>query len=328
MSKTSQLIEEAILLYQEKPWDLFEDHEVFEIQKAFYGTAYCLFSIRKEKKCITIFEGVEGFTDLSTHFKPYGALAVDLFHEFESERMELIFDLPGLLEKEDEEEGEKLGYTPRELPVIRMHERRCHPDRLSEFEQERLILILKGLREGMSAYLKSGMNLDFTKRRFVYDVRKKTCSSKKTGYRPRKYDVVEIDDPQLMEELSKQERVPEIWEYDLQKTVLANPRPSDQRIQPIYMAALALPLEGQVVSAVPLKTDEDFQFQCIDLMVEAFMQRGLPEAVAVRHPLVASALMDLCKQLNIELISTQEFEVLDDFFDGIGDFMEGKHVPC
>ena len=64
-----------------------------------------------------------------------------------------------------------------------------------------------------------------------------------------------------------------MWEFDLQPTMVAVPRPSDQRPQPLYMAAMADSLTQQVLAWIPLLPEEDFQFQCIDLMIDALQQR-------------------------------------------------------
>ena len=48
----------------------------------------------------------------------------------------------------------------------------------------------------------------------------------------------------------------------------------------------------------------------------------------VRHPLVGSAVFDLCAKLQIELIPVHHFEVLDDFYEGITDYFEEKTERC
>jgi len=45
----------------------------------------------------------------------------------------------------------------------------------------------------------------------------------------------------------------------------------------------------------------------------------------VRHPLVGSALMDLCMKLNIQLIPVEHFEMLDEFYDGMMNYFEGMN---
>ena len=182
----------ALDLYGEKPWDLFDEHEVFELNGRYDVKAYCIFHEKHGKKCITVFEGPEAFTDLSNYFKPTGQAVLDEFQYLERECFEILFDVPEALETEDVKQGEALGLTPREIPMVWFYEKRCYPDEPNDLELSRLIEILGGLKKALSAYLKSGMNLDFTKHRFVYHLKKKTCFSKRTGYRPRKYDIVEI----------------------------------------------------------------------------------------------------------------------------------------
>ena len=324
-----KMISASICLYEEKPWDLFDEHEVFEISKVEHGlTAYCLFHRLNGKKSITIFSGPEGFTNLSNMFKKTGLFRVDAFQYFERESYEIIFDQPEQLEEDDIKLGEQMGYTPRELPLIRYCEKRCYADQPNNAEAERLIKFLQGLSEGMKAYLDEGMNLDFHKNRFVYNVEKKSCFSKRTAYRPKKYDIVEIDYPELMEEILELEEIEEVWEYDLQPTAVAIQRLEDQRTQPLYLAALADPVHQQVLAGIPLKSDLDFQFQCIDLIIEAIMQRGIPKAVMVRHPLVGAAVMDLCKTLDSQLVPVEHFEVLDEFYDGLKEHLERKNERC
>lgn len=316
-------------LYQEKPWDLFDAHEVFELDNVQSGLkVYCLFQMAQNKKCLMLFCGTDSFTDVSNLFKLTGIKQVDTFHYFERECFEVVFDFPEYLDEEFLKIGEEMGYTARELPLMHFCEKRCLADMPNDQEAALLISILEGLKEAMDAYLSQGMNLDFNKCRFVYDAKKKTCSSKRTGYRPRKYDIVEIDHPELMEELMEQEEVDEVWEFDLQATQAALQRSKDQRSQPLYMAAIANPLNQQVLASVPFEPEKDFQFECIDLIIESMMQRGLPKAIVVRHPLAGGALMNLCKRLEIELIPVEHFEVLDDFYDGLIDFFKKKTERC
>lgn len=319
----------ALELYHEKPWDLFDETEVFEVNGIdLYERAYCFFHEKLGRKCITVFAGPEAFTDLSNHFKPMGIQQVDVFHYLQRECFEILFDVPELVEQQEKQVGEFLGLTLREIPVIRYFERFCTSDTASEMELQRLVLILEGLKEAMLAYLKSGMNLDFSKRRFVYHVKKKTCFSKRTGYRPSKYDVVEIDDPQLMDELNEHDRNEEVWEMDVQPTPMVLSDDKSGRMRPVVLAAIASPLTDQILAAVPLISDADMQFQCIDLLIEAFMQRGIPRAMMVRHPLAAASLMDLCTRLKIELVSVEAFEMLDDFYDGLLADVKGKNETC
>ncbi|MBE6107831.1 MAG: hypothetical protein E7192_04250 [Erysipelotrichaceae bacterium] len=326
MEVNQNAMKAALQLYQEKPWDLFDSTEVFEIGGYdAYGKAFCFFHEKHGKKCITVFEGPEAFTDLSNHFKPLGIQRVDVFHYLQRECFEILFDVPEFLEQQEKQTGELLGLTLREIPAIRYFERFCTSDIANEMELQRLVLILEGLKEAMLAYLKSGMNLDFSKRRFVYHVKKKTCSSKRSGYRPKKYDVVEIDDPLLMDELKESQRTEEVWEIDLQPTSMSLTSEHTGRLQPVMMTAISSPLTDQILAAVPIASNNDMQFQCIDLVIEALMQRGLPQALMVRHPLVGSALMDLCMKLNIQLIPVEHFEMLDEFYDGMMNYFEGMN---
>ncbi len=319
----------ALQLYREKPWDLFDETEVFEVNGLdLCGKAYCIFHEKHAKKCITVFDGSDAFTNLSNHFKPFGMPRIDVFHFLERACFEVLYDAVKLLDEDEKEAGQALGLTLREIPVIRYNESFCTADCADDMELKRIISILEGLNEAMQAYLKSGMNLDFSKYRFVYDVKKKTCFSKRTGYRPKKYDVVEIDDPLLMDELDELERIEEVWEMDVQPTAMALTDEISGRMRIVVMAAIASPLTNQILAAVPLMSNNDMQFQCIDLTIEAFMQRGIPSALIVRHPLVASALMDLCARLKIEMISVEQFEMLDDFYDGLTDYFEGKNETC
>lgn len=314
----------ALDLYREKPWDLFEEHEVFELNGRGYAKDYCIFHKKHGKRCITIFEGVEAFTDVSNHFKPSGMDKLDAFLYLERECFEILFDVPDALDEEDKKIGEELDLSLREIPLIWFYQSRCYPDHPTEIELERLIVILSGLKDALNCYLKNGLDLDFFKHRFVYHIKKKTYSSKRTGYRPHKYDLVEIDDPILLDELKESERIKELWEFDLAPTELTMSEEKNGRLQPVYMAALASIENDQILSAVPFVVHQDFQFQCIDLIIEAIIQRGIPYAVSVRHPLVGSAIVDLCKKLDIKLATVDHFEVLDDFYGGLASFMEAQ----
>ena len=211
MENRLHCFESAIRLYQEKPWDLFDDHEVFELDKSdFAKHVYCLFCYKGGKKCIRIFHGIESFSDISDYFKPMGYPQIDVFHSFEHDFMEVIFDDPEHLSDEDMLIGETIGLSAREVPVLRIHHRRHYTSELNEQDFAMLQSILDSLYESMSIYLKSGLEIDFNKSRFVFDVKNKSCFSKKTAYRPRKYDIVEVDDEELMSQLHMLEEIDEV----------------------------------------------------------------------------------------------------------------------
>lgn len=322
MEQRMRMIESAMVLYKEKPWDLFDDYEVIELTGLpFTMHVYCLFCWKHERKCIRIFHGIESFTDVSDYFKPMGNERVDLFHHFEHDFFEIVFDDPEHLDETDLKLCEMMELSSREMPVISLQRKRHFPTVPDERYQLYLEMILNGLFEAMQMVLKSENDFDFTKRRFVYDVKKKSCSSKKTAYRPRKYDVVEIDDDELMNHLSSLERIDEVWEFDLQICDSIAFASEGDLTSPVYLAALSNVLDVQMLASVPFEPFGDLQFQCIDLMVEAFMQRGLPKALVVRHPLVGSAMMDLTRKLKMDLIPVEQFEMLDDFVDGLDEFM-------
>lgn len=322
MESKLHCFESAIRLYQEKPWDLFDAHEVFELDKSYYAKhVYGLFCYKGGKKCIRIFHGIESFSDLSDYFKPMGYPQIDIFHSFEHEFIEVIFDDPEHLSDEDMQTGEAMGLSAREIPVLRIHRRRHYTSGLSDDELAMLQSILDSLHEAMNAYLKSGLEINFDKCRFVFDIKNKSCFSKKTAYRPRKYDIVEIDDEELISQLQLLDEIDEVWEFDLQVSDSLVFASEGDLSSPVYLAALANVLDQQILAAVPFDPNGDFQFQCIDLMVEAFMQRGLPKALVVRHPLVGAAMMDLTRRLKINLMPVEEFEMLDDFVSGLDLFM-------
>ncbi len=322
MEQKMRLIDAAVDLYHEKPWDLFDAHEVFELDKVpFAQHVYCLFTMNSGRKCIRFYHGVESFYDISDDFKPMDNVRVDLFHRYEHDFYEVIFDDPAHLSESYREAGQQLGLSDREIPVMLSQKKRHFISGLDEIDEERLDYLIHELHDAMSLYLREGHELDFNKRRFVYDVKKKSSSSKKTAYRPRKYDVVEIDDDELMHQLSELEVIDEIWEFDLQVTDSIVFASEGDLSSPVYLAALANVLDQQMLAAVPFEPFGDLQFQCIDLMVEAFMQRGLPKGLVVRHPLVGSAMMDLTRKLNINLMPVEGFEMLDDFVDGLDQFM-------
>ena len=322
MEQKMRLIDAAMELYHEKPWELFDAHEVFELDKvSFAQHVYCLFTMNSGKKCIRFYHGIESFYDISDDFKPMDNVRVDLFHRYEHDYYEVIFDDPAHLDETYRDVGQQMGLTDREIPVVLSQKKRHFISGLNERDEEELEVLLHYLHEAMSAYLNEKIELDFNKRRFVYDVKKKSCSSKKTAYRPRKYDVVEVDDDELMQQLTTLEQIDEVWEFDLQVTDSIAFASEGDLSSPVYLSVLANVYDQQMLAAVPFEPFSDFQFQCIDLMVEALMQRGLPKALVVRHPLVGSAMMDLTRKLNINLIPVEEFEMLDDFVDGLDQFM-------
>ena len=66
MEHKIRLIDAAVDLYHEKPWDLFDAHEVFELDKVpFAQHVYCLFTMNSGRKCIRFYHGVEAFYDIS-----------------------------------------------------------------------------------------------------------------------------------------------------------------------------------------------------------------------------------------------------------------------
>lgn len=181
------------------------------------------------------------------------------------------------------------------------------------------IRILEHVYMAMEA-LNKGMKIDFENgntlmRKFDKEKNQWINSEESVIIPDMDYPVPILNDEVLMNRLKKQKSDPCILELDiayLNSTI--NDNDYEKPIIP-RLCMLVDSKKGLILSQNMITPEDDVVDVIFETVVNYIIQRGRPKNIVVRDAYMASILIDLCEQTDIELIESAKLHTIDDFIE-------------
>jgi len=305
------LFNETEKLVKNKPWEQFEDLELFGIKlpdekKKFYCSIMGYY-----KTCLglAIYTGNEGLDTIAAIASELPLTAQE-YLSFDAGWMAVYLDSADQLSDQQEEirkKAEKDLKHPEVYMVVRPHMFPSDPD-----EKEVLLLteIIKALNEAINYYFSLKIDFDFEKYVFVYDVEKKKHRKQHFELKLDKYLPIVLN-PEILDDLKSLKRNHETWGMDLVYLNEAIEGPDEDHAVRCKGFFVENQSQGILIEGMPLKPEEELD-TVIDVMLELFEENGMPDKIVVRNPHMMSILIGTCKIMNIELEVNDDFEMVDE----------------
>ena len=183
-------------------------------------------------------------------------------------------------------------------------------DEVLEFTKtlKHVYMAIDSLNKGMDIYFKNGNTL---MRKFDDENNVWVNSEEPVIMPDMDYPVPILKDELLINRLKKQRQDDSILELDiayLNSTI--NDREYDKPLIP-RLCMLVDARKGLVLSQIMVTPGDDVVGLIFETVVNYIIQRGRPKKIVVRDAYMASILIDLCEQTDIEVIESSKLQTID-----------------
>lgn len=131
-----------------------------------------------------------------------------------------------------------------------------------------------------------------------------------------KYPVPVLEDELLVQRLKNQKQSKSILELDI---AYLNSTIKDKAYDKPFIARLCVLMDAKrelILSQNMLSPDDSDVDIIFELIINYIIQNGKPKSIVVRDEYLTSILYDLCIQLEIELIQSEQLACIDEFIEG------------
>lgn len=308
------LYEEIDCYKKEKPWETFEDLEIFGLKiPDVKGVVYCsIMGYHETCVGLAIYHGKHAKEALAVAASENSDLLKE-YLSFETGWLALYLDSPELISDKQRDVLEQLHRDVQSSPQLMALEKHCMPDDPMEHEVVIMTKALHALNEAIPYFYALKEDFDFAHYLFQYDVEKKTHRKVKIQLHLPKYPFIIMADDEI-EQLLELPRNHEAWSVDLIYSNAVVPRDQDGRLERTKMLLVENQTMDLMISAIPLIPKEELDI-IIDEVLGLLEEHGIPEKLAFRNPQVLSIIASLCEQLKIGLSLSEEMEIIDDFIE-------------
>lgn len=314
LTQWQHLYEEIDRYKKEKPWETFEDLEIFALKiPDVKGVVYCsIMGYHETCVGLGIYHGKQAKEALAVASSENTDLLKE-YLSFETGWLAMYLDSPELISDKQRDILEQLNRDVETSPQLMALEKHCMPDDPMEHEVVLMLKTFQALNEAIPYFYALKEDFDFEHYLFQYDIEKKTHRKVKIRLHLPKYPFIVIDEDEI-EQLLELPRNHEVWSMDLIYSDAVMPRDKDGRLERTKLFLVENQTMDLMISAIPLIPKDELDI-IIDEILGLMEEHGIPEKLAFRNPQVLSIIATLCEQLQIGLSVTDEMEIIDDFIE-------------
>lgn len=316
LKQWNQLYDAIEVFYQDKPWEKFEDLELFVLTlPQIKEEVYCSI-MGYHKRCVglSMYIGDSGREALAAIISEMPAITIE-YLSFETGWLSVYFDSPELLSAYQEEKLEQLNRLDSVVPQLSVLEKHCFPDDPNQDEVVMMTQIIEALNEALAYFYQLGKVFDFDNYIFCYDVARKQHHRKKIDFQFKTYPPVLWKEEQL-DSLRQLKRNEEAWAIDLCYINTGVVREEDNRTLRVKILVIENQDSEKLLCALVLEPADEMNM-ILEGLLTTFQKEGIPNQLFFRNPEVVAIISDLAECLNINFDFDEEMIMIDEFMDFI-----------
>lgn len=304
-----------------KPWEQFEDMEIFSL--VFNGGKECVYAsiMGYHKMCygLSFYQGEEGFKDLSSVAFEIDNEPFQNYIMMQSSFYSVYFDDQANVSFEQAQAYRNLGLRQEAFPHFTRKEKSCFPDDPNAEEMDHFITYMAGLLDAIEYFLKHEVIIDFTTSLFCYDVEERRGYVEALTLEPRVFEPIVPSNEAYLHQLRKQECNNEVWEIEY-NFINQGMQREDGRIENVRLIMCACIDDQSMIGCTPFADGEDENEAILVNFFKWIEQYGKPLNLQICNVRLLPILGLACERLGIALEMGEQFEVIDDFLQGLYEF--------
>ncbi len=301
-----------------KPWEQFEDMEIFVLTLPQHKEKVYASILGFHRMCygLSFYQGKEGFKDLSSVAFEIDNEEFQNYLAMESHFYSVYFDDQENVTHEQKEAYEELGLHQSEFPHFIVKEKGCFPDSPCGKELEETILYMDALLDAIEYFFKEEVKIDFRKSMFHYEVSKKEGKPVPLHFDPRIFDPILPTDEPFLDHIASISTNEEVWEMEYNYIHQGRQR-EDGRVENVRLIMCACLDDRSMLSCVPLESEKDENEMVLNTLFQLIERNGRPLNIQICNARLLPLLGPTCDRLNIALSMCDEFEIIDEFLEGL-----------
>lgn len=296
-----------------KPWEQFEDLEIFALKLPNRKEKFYCSIMGYHKTCLglAVYKGSKGL-DAIVGIANQLSLTTQEYLSFDAGWMAVYLDSEEQLSDYQMEILKQANRSCSHAEVYMVMQPHCFPNDPNEEEVILLKEVITALNEAIEYYYSLKINFDFDNNVFVYDSAKKKHRKQKLELSLSHYPMIVLNQ-EFLDDLEDLQRNSDTWGMDLVYLDEAFEEGEDTilRCKGFFVENQT---QGVLIEGMPLKPDEEID-TVIDVILELFEENGIPERMVVRNPHMMSILMATCKELQIQLTVEDNLEMIDEVLE-------------
>ena len=294
-----------------KPWEYFKCNDWIKIDFENEETIYCTI-MGYDNKCIglSIYLGDKGYEDLcSIITKPIDD-TVTTYMMYDQTCLTFYMGDREEVPPKQKKLIKDLGFKYRgrgNWPYFLSYKKRFSPYHINDNQAFTIIRVMKKLMEITNLYINNKIDVKFDENEIIHAYQKKDNWSYEPLCLPTpvdKFCAIEIADKSILEQASLAPNNHRRLIIDLVYMKFSiTENDFDRPINPLMF--IVLDEETQMIMATHfLSPDDDEIGLVLSFLIEYILKEGRPDCLFIRNPAVWAAIVDVCKECDIELITT------------------------
>jgi hypothetical protein len=309
-----------------KPWEYLYSEDFVAVEDDNETYYCCIMGRMGDCIGVSIYTGDEGYADLISVAEGSEDPATTEFIMFSQSCLTFYLGDREEVPAQQRQIIKKLGLKYRgrgKWPFFMSFEPKLFPYKINDRQAIIMTKVFKQLIPTMKAYIANEIDVRFDEDEIIYTYKEDNqwkYEARVAPERPTKYMPVELINKELLQELKKQDHIDTDLIIDL--NYISSPTNDKKYARPLNPICLLFldATEHMIIDMRILDYEDDEIGMCLGYIGTFVQEYGIPHSIKIRNPLVLSALIDLCEELDIDLIVDDLPEVdiiLCEMLDGL-----------